>query len=144
VSGTPRLAAGCHDPVEVHLDDRRAVGRGAATLEHVLGDSPPHRRHRLAALAREDVLGGGTPVRLACGHRGGRGGLGLIGRLDVQRPLGLGRLGGRLRRLCLAPRFDQGDEVALADPPADPGALDLREVDAVLVSHPADDRRVEA
>ena len=60
--------------------------------------------------------------------------VGPVGRLDVQRPpLGL------LRPAAL----DEGDHVGLADPSADSRALDLGEVDPVLVGDPPHDRRVE-
>jgi hypothetical protein len=130
-----QLAARGRDPVEVDFDDRRAVRRGAPTLEHVLGDPRSHRRHRLAALPGQDLRGRRCAVALA--RR--RGSLGTVGGLDVEWSLGLGA-SRSLLRWCLRTRFDQGDEVPLADPPPDARAADLREVDAVLVRHPPHNR----
>src|SRR5881392_3685880 len=63
-------------------------------------------------------------------------GLGPVRRLDVKRRL----------LCCLLPAarcLDVGEDVPLANPPADAGALNLVQVDPVLARHPQDDRGIE-
>ena len=77
--------------------------------------------------------GGGRRLR-----RARRGRLGPVRRLDVHRRLG--PLLARARPAVL----EDGEHVLLADAPAAAGALDLRQVEAVLGGHPRDDRACSA
>ncbi len=69
-------------------------------------------------------------------RRARRGRLGPVRRLDVHRRLG--PLLDRARPAVL----EVGEHVLLAHAPVAPGALDLRQVEAVLGGHPRDDRAV--
>jgi hypothetical protein len=73
------------------------------------------------AIAVADTRDGGLRLLL----------LGLVGRLDVERPW--------LRRV-FAPRLDVVEHVLLAHPAADPVSLDLLQVNPVLLGHSPDDR----
>ena len=103
---------------EVHLVDRVDVRRGVRAQHHVLGDLPAHHAHR----HDRDVLAG--PIgRAAAG----------VGRAPCRSPR-TGAGGG-------AARLDVAEDVLLGHAAADAGALDLGDVDVVLVRDPAHQRR---
>ena len=147
------LLAQLRDGRVVDLEDRGDVGRGRLRLDHPLGDLLAHRRHRLD----RDVRAGGE-------GDDGNGGRGLGGRrpeaggppLRPGRPARRGRDGGRGRsrrrrggrRNCRsgggsgsAAGLEEGGEVGLRHTPGNPGAGNLRQVDALLLGDVPHDRR---
>src|SRR5690349_15346666 len=90
---------------------------GVPGLDHVRGDLPAHRRHRLPVRRAEEVRSvGGFGLRLWL-----RFWVWLIRRLRVE--------------WFLFPLFEEGDEIRFAHPSSDAVTLDLFEVDLVLGGH---------
>ena len=113
------LAQRAHPP-EVHFVDRIHVRRRARAEHHVLGDLLAHHAHRddrhlLARLER------------GAGDRGGGGGT----RASARGAAGAAARAG----------LDVAEDVLLGHPPAEAGAVDLRDVDVVVARDAADERR---
>ena len=124
------LRADAGDVRVVDLEDRRDVRRGPLGEDHVLGGDPADLRHR------DDF------VAVGHGNRGtGRGRLHRLGAADGHCGASAGAAEPRLGACGDLPILEVGEDVVLRDAVVDAGALDLLDVDLVLLGDLADERR---